>query len=116
MGSTPSQSTIFKIKTITVKKEELLDKLRQNRDEHLDIFLKAQEKYRELVIEQLYIALEKARSGKEIITFIALQEPINQSKDYNRVISMLEMSVDDHITLSETEFSQYVLNDWQWKR
>jgi hypothetical protein len=38
--------------TVKVKRDELLAKVRANRDAHRDLFLKAQEGYRKLVIER----------------------------------------------------------------
>ena len=43
------------MKEIKVPKTELLKILNKNRAEHRDIFLKAQEKYREVVIKELDI-------------------------------------------------------------
>ena len=48
--------------TVKVKREELLAKVRSNRDAHQTLFLKAQEGYRKLVIEELDRMLEDARS------------------------------------------------------
>jgi hypothetical protein len=42
-------------------------------------------------------------------------EPVDQTREYNKVIRMLEMSTEDVIELQEHEFSQYVLDDWGWK-
>jgi len=39
--------------------------------------------------------LEDARKGRPIQRSVTLTEPSNQVKDYDRVITMLEMSVED---------------------
>lgn len=103
------------METVRVKKDQLLSKVRENRRAHRDLFLKAQEGYREKVIEELDIMLRDAREGKKIRRGISLPEPIDQTRDYDRVVAMLEMSVDEYIELNPTEFAQYVLDDWQWK-
>ena len=51
----------------------------------------------------------------KIKAYFKLDAPINQIKEYDRAIKMLEMSVDNDITLSEQEFAEYVLDDWHWK-
>ena len=102
--------------SIKVKKEELLAKLKENKDTHRKIFLEAQEGYRTLVIEQLETMLSDARGGKKINRHLSLSEPTDQTRDYDRVIRMLEMSQDDVVELSEHDFAQYVLDDWSWKR
>ena len=52
--------------TVKVKREELLTKVRANRDAHRTLFLKAQEGYRKLVIEELDRMLKDAKEGLRI--------------------------------------------------
>jgi hypothetical protein len=68
-----------------------------NRDSHRHLFLKAQEGYRKLVIEELDRMLADAKAGRPIRRSISLTEPSDHTKDYDRVIAMLEMSVDDTV-------------------
>ena len=103
------------MESIKVSKADLLAVLTSNREKHKAVFLEAQESYRKLAIEELDKALAEARSGRKILRFLTLVEPQDQSKDYDRVIRMMDMSVDDHINLSEREFQQYVMDEWQWK-
>ena len=102
--------------TVKVKREELLTKVRSNRDAHRELFLKAQEGYRKLVIEELDRMLEDARKGRPIQRSVTLTEPSNHVKDYDRVITMLEMSVDDTVTLDAHDFDRYVMDNWDWSR
>lgn len=101
---------------VTVLKQELLDALRKNRSGHRAEFLKAQEGYRAAVIQELDNMLSDARNGKVIRRVIALEEPQDHTTDYDRVIRMLEMSTAESITVSETQFSQYVMDEWNWMR
>ncbi len=39
---------------------------------------------------------------------------MDMTKEYDRVIKMLEMSVDTQIELSSSEFQNYVMDDWAW--
>ena len=100
---------------INVKKSELLDVLRKNREQHRKIFLEAQESYRTAVIKELDFMLEEARSGRRIKRAVELTEPVDQTREYDRVIRMMEMSVDETIPLEEHEFRCYVLDEWGWK-
>jgi len=102
--------------TVTVKREELLTKVRTNRDAHRTLFLKAQEGYRKLVIEELDRMLADAKAGRSISRSINLAEPVDHTADYDRILAMLEMSVDDTIMLDAQEFNQYVLDNWEWSR
>lgn len=100
---------------VTIKKSELLFAIRKNREEHRSTFLRAQEGYRAAVIAELERSLADAREGKRIRRSIELIEPIERNKDYDRVIKMLEMSTAEEVTVSETQFAQYVLDEWDWK-
>lgn len=104
------------MKTVKVSKGELLDALKKNREDHRAVFLEAQTNYRVRVIEELDKALEEARSGRQYRTNLHLPPPIDMTKEYDRVMAMLGMSVDDVIELSDGEFRQFVLDDWSWRQ
>ncbi len=101
---------------IKVKKADLLGILRKNRDAHKAVFLEAQEGFRKAVVAALEQRLEVARKGKRVDQYLHLAEPENRTRDYDRTISMLEMDLSDTVELSETDYAQYVLDDWDWKR
>ena len=103
------------MRQVTVSKGNLLLKLRANRDAHRSLFLKAQEGYRAAVIEELDRMLAEARTGKPIRRAINLAEPQDHTEDYDRVIAMAEMEVGDIIELTDDEFAQYVLDQWDWR-
>jgi hypothetical protein len=100
---------------IKVKKQKLLNILRKNRTAHRKIFLEAQEGFKKAVIEQLEKRLEAARKGQRVDLYIRLNEPVDQTKDYDRAIGMLEMDDNTVILLTELDYKQYVLDDWTWK-
>lgn len=101
---------------VKVTRKDLLEKLTINRKSHRDLFLRAQEGYRKQVIEELDRMLSEARSGKPICRAIGLPEPQDHTSDYDRAIAMLEMSVDEHIEISATEFDMFVMDNWSWKQ
>ena len=100
--------------TVKVKREELLAKVRANRDAHRELFLKAQTNYRKFIIEELDRMLADAKAGGVIRRSIELVEPRDHTGDYDRTIMMLEMSVEETIVLNATEFDQYVCDVWAW--
>jgi hypothetical protein len=101
--------------TVKVKRSELLERIKKNRESHRDLFLKAQEGYREAMIEELDRMLKEAQAGRTIRRSVSMVEPQDHTKDYDRVISMLEMSQDDVVEIQEHEFDQYVMDNWSWK-
>ena len=40
--------------------------------------------------------------------------PENHVQDYIKILTMLEMSVDDVVSLTEVQFNQYVMDNWSW--
>jgi hypothetical protein len=103
------------MRTVRLKRIELLEKVKGNRDNHRAVFEKALEGYRKAVVRELEKMLEEAKKGLRIRREVRLVEPMDQTRDYDRIIKMLEMSTDDVIELDEKGFSQYVMDDWSWK-
>lgn len=104
------------MRDVEVKKSELLMKIKANRAEHRSLFERAQVGFRKRAIEHLDKMLADAKAGREIALYVGLQAPIDKTSDYDRVIGMLEMSVEETIDLDEKSYAQYVLDDWSWKQ
>lgn len=104
------------MRTVKIGKAALLDKLRENREQHREVFLKAQDGYKQFLIKELEQRLDEAQKGMKVDRFIRLEEPEDHTSDYDRVIMMAEMSVDDEIELTEQDFSQFVMDQWSWKQ
>lgn len=102
------------MQTVKVKREELLTKVQENRKSHRDLFEKAQEVYREEMISELDRMLEDAKRHLKIRRSVSLPEPEDHTKDYDRIITMLVMSVDPVIELDQATFAMYVMDQWQW--
>jgi|SRR5689334_5504119 len=100
--------------TVKVVRTELLQKIEENRANHRALFLKAQEGYRRMVIEELDKMLSDAREGKPIRIAVALQAPQDHTDEYDNVIEMLKMSVEEHIEIAAHDFQCYVRDKWQW--
>lgn len=104
------------MKTVKVKKAELLSELRKNKKNHRNIFLEAQKRYAERYIQEIEKRLSDAREGKRFDQYIGLPVPEDHTADYQRAIKMMVMSVEETIELTESEFATYVMDDWAWKR
>lgn len=99
---------------VTVKTDKLLKTIKKNRKAHRDLFLKAQTVYRQDIIDELDRMLKDAQNGKNIRRSITIPEPQDHTPDYDRVITMLEMSVDKEVKLDSMAFDQYVMDNWSW--
>lgn len=103
---------------VTVKKSELLATIRANRETHVADYSEARDGYR-LAIQRGAADLVRAASSASDPIDLALVTkhpvPTSHEKDYTRVIRMLEMSTAETVTISESQFSQYVLDEWTWQ-
>jgi hypothetical protein len=100
---------------VTIRTEELLHVLKENRDNHRAAFEKAQEGFKTTVEEELEKRLAEAREGKRFCASFSIPEPVDQTPEYDMAIKMLEMSVDGQTELTASEFACYVMDRWAWK-
>jgi hypothetical protein len=101
---------------IKVDKDQLIETLRRNRDEHQEIFDKAQIAYRDAMVAELDRALEEARTGGKIQRAFNLPIPENHVADFDTAIEMLQWDKGKTVKLSMREFKQYVENEWGWQQ
>lgn len=99
---------------VKVKRTDLLDRVSKNRDAHQAVFERALGDYEKAVILELQEWLADALAGKRVQRKTVLIQPQDHTKDYNRVIDMIEMSVDDEIVLDAHSFMRYVRDEWEW--
>lgn len=103
---------------VRIQKAKLIEILTKNRAEHRDIFLAAQKAYRATVIEVLDEQLKLARDGKPFVLarITSLVCPQDHTKEYDTVLRMLELSLDDVVILSNSQFTNLVEDIWGWSR
>ena len=99
---------------ITVKKDKLLEALKRNLEKHISEFKTTRAGYEVAFVEKAEELLAAAKKGDFSKVRIELAEPLSHERDYTRVINMLTMSVDEEIKISDTQFSQYVEDEWNW--
>lgn len=104
------------MKTIKVNKTELLTIIKKNRDNHHAVYEEAFEGYRKECIRILEQNLVALKSGKKVIVSFYEQAPQDHTNEYNLVIRMLEMDVDETVDLDQQQFSNYVDDNWNWKQ
>lgn len=101
---------------IKVNKTELLSILESNRSKHRQIFEEACDGYQRTVIKELEAQLKRAKEGIRRSMLINIPAPVDQTREYDRAIAMLKMSVEAEVFLSEQDFRSFVLDDWEWKQ
>lgn len=106
------------ITIVDVKTKDLLVALIANREKHKTEYVEAEKGYRARCVAELSKLVTKAKEaevGANVSTAVSLSRPKNHTKDYDRVICMLEMCTNETLKITEPQFAQYVLDDWHWK-
>jgi len=102
---------------LTFNKAQILEKLESNKKKHASDFKGAISEYWKALEEKLekFLSLAKAKKGEKHDFFINLPVPKSYEDRYDTIIQMLEMSTDTEITLTEIEFRQFIMDEWDWK-
>lgn len=101
---------------ITVVKSKLIEAMKANREKHHDIVLEAQAGFREKVMERLDEMLKLAASGKKIDLHVGLAMPEDHTDEYDTVIGMLELDINETVELDMGQYRQWVQDQWGWQR
>lgn len=94
-------------RTIKVKKSDLIAKIKENKKNHIADYKQAVVAYKKEAIKQLKDLTERAKSG-EMNLQLKLITPIDNSVNYDKILSMFEWEVDDIVELDQNEFTEYV--------
>lgn len=97
-------------RTVTVKKTELIAKIKENKESHIAEYEKAVEAYKVEAKRQLREQTKKLRNG-ELDLYLNLVSPVNNSSEYDKIVKMFEWELKDEVELSQGEFNQYVLDE-----
>jgi hypothetical protein len=103
------------MQTVKVKKADLTQKIKSNRENHKIVAEQARTEYLSDVQKSLQNVLKKVKNGEKFDLFFDLPEPLDHTRDYDRVLSMLDMSTESEVVLSNQDFGRYVMDDWEWK-
>lgn len=101
---------------VQVPRSDLLNVLLKNRDAHKAIVKEAREGYVIKAREALERRLKDLAEGKIVSLDFNLTVPVDNTKAYNTVIGMLQMSAEQTITLSASEYRCLVEDNWGWKQ
>jgi hypothetical protein len=100
---------------IKVKKSELLEHIRNNQLQHIEDYEQALVAYKEEALKQLVELTEKANDGKTDL-YLHLTSPVNRTSEYDKLILMFEMEVNEEVELNMNEFNQYVHDETDFAR
>lgn len=100
---------------VTVRKQDLLDTLKKNREAHRSVFAQALIAFRQKALAELDQLIAQVNEGKPVHIYSRLPVPEEHTADYDRAIDMLRMHVGDTVTLNEEAYAKFVADDWGWK-
>ena len=103
------------MKTVNINREELLKKVKENAAQHEADYKEMEDQYPQVALNLLKQRMKEIKKTGEVNVHFNLRPPEDHRKDYNTLIKMLEMSVDNEIELNQVEFQEYVLNQWEWQ-
>lgn len=129
----------WKMRKTKVRRIEVLERVKANKEKHVaeyrEAFVTYQEEMKDLVTQRkkdIEVALNAAL-GKvlvanvdkdkpvymphmgHLLSFTELAPPVSHEKDYEQVIQMLQMEVEDTVDLESDQFACFVMDDWDWK-
>lgn len=104
------------MRTVTVNRDEFIERVTKNRNSHRSVFEEALEGYRNRLTAELERRIRDLKRGREVNQYIGLPEPEDHTDDYDRILAMAEMSIRDTLELTEDEFAMYVMDQWRWKQ
>ena len=101
---------------VKVNKDRLVSTLKENLDTHKELYTAAVEAYKLDYVVALDAHTHAVKGGnwKSVLDLPA--KPQSYAKEYEKVLSQLDFSVDETLTLTQQEFNQFVLDDWNFDR
>jgi hypothetical protein len=104
------------MQSVTVSKDELTKRVTANRASHRDLYERAFAGFKRQMRQKLEESLEMLERGEVPPLQLGLVVPEDHTADYDQVLEMLAMSVDDEIKVDYQSFRSYVMDEWGWKQ
>ena len=104
------------MREIKVSKKKLINILKDNRKRHIRLFEETWAGYEMDVQEWFTQQLENLEDGIKFQTIFEGEVPESHETDYDRIIGMLELDTDSEVILNTPEYTNYVDDDWSWKK
>ncbi len=106
---------ISSMDSVAVDKAKLIKTLEVNRKKHVATYMKARVGWAKQSVKKLEQMLKNAKANKKFESCTDLEKPISHKEDYDRAIDMLKWCVDDIVNVSQSDYNEYVLDNWHWK-
>jgi hypothetical protein len=101
---------------LSFEKAFLVQRISENRKTHEQVYQEAKVTYRAKAEEALEARLRLVKSDGKFDLAFDLAVPFNHLEDYDLVLLMLKQCQENTVELTQEEYSQYVLDNWNWRR
>lgn len=102
-------------RVILVVKEDLIKQIKANKEKHQGEYATAVENYKKEAQEQLDEAAKRLAEGKYDLR-LNLITPIDNSLEYDKLVTMFNWEIKNEVELSQGEFNEYVLDETNFAR
>lgn len=102
-------------RTIRVEKQKLIDKIKENKKNHINEYKQAVIAYKKEALKQLAELIDKVNNG-ELDISLNLITPVDSSDNYDKILEMFEWEVEDQVDLEQNEFIEYVQDETDFAR
>lgn len=98
---------------VTISKQKLIDVLTLNRTMHIADYQAAlvewEKQYAKALRRELRANVE-SKTGS-----VYLEKPVSYQNSYDTALRMLDLALEAEFVLTERQFRQYVMDEWDWK-
>jgi hypothetical protein len=100
---------------VRMEKIKLLSILETNKKEHVELYQEAKQGYL-LEAKKLLKQAVKKLNDTGVLNYYELNliEPVSYEETYSEIIEMLKHTQDSEISLTQSEFRNYVMDKWSW--
>ncbi len=102
-------------RTIKVKKADLIARIEENKATHIEAYAKAVEAYKKEALKQLADLTKRVENG-DVNVKLNLTTPVDNRKNYDKIIDMFNWEVEDIVELEQAEFNEYVQDETEFAR
>lgn len=100
--------------SVNVSRAELIKCLSNNLKIHQKEYKQAVIDYQKKIKDEVNSLKKRIEKGDFTKVRLNIEPPVSHEKDFQNVIEMLGMSVDEVIQLDSGAYKAYVKNEWPW--
>lgn len=94
-------------RNLLIRKVDLIAKIKENKEKHIKDYQEAVIAYKKEALKQLALLTFQVERGS-LDAKLDLTTPVDNTKHYDDTIQMFEWEVADEVSLTQSEFANYV--------